>query len=162
MSKFCRSQEGFTLVELLVALAILGLVLVALGGLFTEGYAGAFQAGTKSAATAMAQEKMERLITAGCPRGPGGAAMVSEALGVHGPAGGGAWSGCLKKDCEGCFRGEEEGLQWTACIHGETLWAKAPGGEAFEVPGCLLRVRVFYQEGKDPLSFTAFVRGEGH
>ncbi|MBS4007794.1 MAG: prepilin-type N-terminal cleavage/methylation domain-containing protein [Clostridium sp.] len=52
-------EGGFSLVELLIALAVLSIAIFALTGLFTGSYSNIFAAGRKSQAIFRAQEAME-------------------------------------------------------------------------------------------------------
>ena len=62
MLRYLRNRGGFTLVEVLVAAAILVIVVVALSGLLLQGYRAMGKAGKKSENLHLAQEEMEAAI----------------------------------------------------------------------------------------------------
>jgi prepilin-type N-terminal cleavage/methylation domain-containing protein len=60
-----RREEGFTLVEVLVALAILSIIIMAFTTLFTSSFSGIFRAGRKSASLYEAQAVLDQVIDQG-------------------------------------------------------------------------------------------------
>ncbi|MGH7382721.1 MAG: type IV pilus modification PilV family protein, partial [Candidatus Methylomirabilales bacterium] len=56
-----KSAGGFSLVEVLIAAAILGVVLLAIAGLFSTGYSNVGAAGRRTKAVELAKQKMEQL-----------------------------------------------------------------------------------------------------
>lgn len=62
MLRYLRNRGGFTLVEVLVAAAILVIVVTALSGLLLQGYRSMNRAGKKSENLHHAQEEMEAAI----------------------------------------------------------------------------------------------------
>jgi prepilin-type N-terminal cleavage/methylation domain-containing protein len=60
-----QQKDGFTLVELLVAIAILMIAIFAFTTLFTTSFSGIFRAGRKSEALFTAQEELDNLIAEG-------------------------------------------------------------------------------------------------
>lgn len=65
MKKVIGASSGFTLVELLVALAILAIVAASFVGLYTTGVFGIARAGTRSHGINLSQEQLERSIQTG-------------------------------------------------------------------------------------------------
>ncbi len=63
MLRYLRNRKGFTLVEVLVAAAILVIVVAALSGLLLQGYRAMGKAGKKSENLHLAQEDMEAAIS---------------------------------------------------------------------------------------------------
>ncbi len=60
-----KKEEGFTLVEVLVAVSILTIIIFAFTTLFTTSFTGIFGAGRKSEALFKAQEEMDNAIAQG-------------------------------------------------------------------------------------------------
>lgn len=56
-----KSVGGFSLVEVLIAAAILGVVLLAIAGLFSTGYSNVGAAGRRTKAVELAKQKLEEL-----------------------------------------------------------------------------------------------------
>ena len=54
-----ESKKGITLIEILVTIAILGIIVVAFGGAFVNGYSTVFAMGNKTKAMVSAQEAMD-------------------------------------------------------------------------------------------------------
>ena len=65
MKRLLFNQDGFSLVEILVAFVILLIVITAVTPLFTTSYAGIFRAGRKSNALYQAQRDIESAINVG-------------------------------------------------------------------------------------------------
>jgi len=63
--KFVKNQEGFTLVEIIVALTILMIFLFSFMTLFTTSITGIFGAGEKTSALFTAQKDMDNAIDGG-------------------------------------------------------------------------------------------------
>jgi|GEM_PF-4324972 len=61
------SENGFTLVEIVISAAILAIVAVSLVALFTTGFGGIFRAGDKSVAHFLAQEELENMLAQNHP-----------------------------------------------------------------------------------------------
>lgn len=61
-SKIVKSQKGFTLIEVVVALAILVIIVFSFTIMFTSSFSGIFRAGHKSRALFEAQEEMDNKI----------------------------------------------------------------------------------------------------
>ncbi len=57
-----RGSHGFSLVELLIAVAVFAVALTVLIGLFTQSFQGVFSAGRKTEAQYMGQEAMENVL----------------------------------------------------------------------------------------------------
>lgn len=154
-------QGGFVLVEVLVAIAILGVLIVALSGLFASGYAGARLAGSRSEAVGLAHEKMERLAALDYSRGLDGRFEedLQQSFGLEGSLEGWARPGCCGEDGFGCLEGEEGEMRWEVCIAEETLEIGADDGTLYGVGGCRLEVRVFPPGGEHPAALFSFVRG---
>jgi len=62
---YLKKEEGFTLVEIIIALTILFIVIISFTILFTTGFSGIFGAGRKSEALYKAQEEMDNTIIRG-------------------------------------------------------------------------------------------------
>jgi len=60
--RFRDRKKGMTLVEIIVSIAILGIIAVAFLPVFTTGFSSVFHAGNKSEALYRAQQDMEGLI----------------------------------------------------------------------------------------------------
>ncbi|QEK12128.1 type II secretion system protein [Crassaminicella thermophila] len=60
--KFIRNKKGVTLVEIIVSIAILGIILTSITTLFSSTFTGVFSAGKKSKAIHKAQMEMEQYI----------------------------------------------------------------------------------------------------
>jgi prepilin-type N-terminal cleavage/methylation domain-containing protein len=56
-----KNTRGFSLIEVLIAAAILGVVLLAIAGLFSTGYSNVGSGGRRTKAVAMAKQKIEEL-----------------------------------------------------------------------------------------------------
>lgn len=56
------NEEGFTLIEVIIAITILMIVIFAFTTLYTTSFSGIFSAGRKSEALFLAQEAMDNLI----------------------------------------------------------------------------------------------------
>ncbi len=56
-----KDEKGYTLVELLLAVAVLGVIMVPFFGMFSAGNFNNFQAGNYSTAVNLAREKMESI-----------------------------------------------------------------------------------------------------
>jgi len=85
-----NSPCGYSFVELLVAVAILGLVAAPLFSLFNGSFASIFEAGIRSAAVNLAREKMETVkarsfeeVYAFYVTGPGSPAYIEEDISGH-------------------------------------------------------------------------------
>lgn len=63
--KHVKDEKGFTMVEVLIALAILVIIIAAFTALFTTGARGIFSAGRKSNALFEAQNEMDNFIAEG-------------------------------------------------------------------------------------------------
>jgi prepilin-type N-terminal cleavage/methylation domain-containing protein len=61
LTKFLRSERGYTFIELLVAITMLGIIIVPVAALFTTGYAGMVRAGRRTAASNLCREKIEEV-----------------------------------------------------------------------------------------------------
>lgn len=82
-----KQQEGFTLVEILVAIAIMMIVVFSFTLLFTSSFTWIFDAGDKSEALFKAQEKMDNKIAGGIITTDGEPMVVEflyESVTVHG------------------------------------------------------------------------------
>lgn len=55
-------QNGFTLIEIIVAMSVLAIVVVAFSTLFTTGFSGIFSAGDRSVAQYIGQEAAENIM----------------------------------------------------------------------------------------------------
>jgi len=64
---YLKKQEGFTLVEIIVALAILVIVVFSFTTLYSTTFSGIFRAGDKSKALFEAQDQMDTSISKGFP-----------------------------------------------------------------------------------------------
>jgi prepilin-type N-terminal cleavage/methylation domain-containing protein len=64
-SKIFKGKDGFTLIELMVAVTILVIVAAGFIGLFTTGFFGVASAGIKSKNITITQENLERKINVG-------------------------------------------------------------------------------------------------
>jgi prepilin-type N-terminal cleavage/methylation domain-containing protein len=67
--KFIKNNTGFTLVEVMVAFAILAIMIFAIINIFNLSYSGIFRAGRKSEALFYAQENMDNSIAGGIESG---------------------------------------------------------------------------------------------
>ncbi len=68
---FLKREEGFTLTEIMVALAVLTIIIFAFTTLFTSSFSGIFRAGRKSASLYAAQKEMDHKIAQGTDVSPG-------------------------------------------------------------------------------------------
>jgi len=63
--QWIKREEGFTLIEVIIALAIFAIIVMAFTGLITTSIQGIFGAGDKSVALFQAQEKIDNYIAEG-------------------------------------------------------------------------------------------------
>jgi len=63
--KYIKKTEGFTLIEIIIAMFIFMVILIAFTSLFTTSISGIFGAGDKSAALFKGQEMMDNIIEEG-------------------------------------------------------------------------------------------------
>lgn len=75
-----RNTAGFTLVEVLVAASILGVILLAVAGLFSTAYSNVGDGGRRTKAVALAKQKMEELRDGIFPPSTAGSPETIEAI----------------------------------------------------------------------------------
>ena len=75
-----KSAGGFSLVEVLIAAAILGVVLLAIAGLFSTGYSNVGAAGRRTKAVELAKQKMEQLRDGSFPPSTAGSPEIVEGI----------------------------------------------------------------------------------
>ena len=75
-----KSAGGFSLVEVLIAAAILGVVLLAIAGLFSTGYSNVGAAGRRTKALELAKQKMEQLRDGSFPPSTVGSPEIVEGI----------------------------------------------------------------------------------
>lgn len=132
--KHYTSENGLTLLEVVVCIALLSIVLLSFTNLFSSSIAALVQAGKTTQAAALAQEKMETLL--GC-----------------------SYDELIEKEAElngipVVLDGFED-FTYYHYITGDTLEL---GG--YQVNGLRLEVGIIQGEGKQLVKFTAFVHKE--
>ena len=83
MMNTLSQEKGFSLIEVLVALAILMISIFAFTTLFTTSFQGIFRAGHKSEAMFEAQEKIDQAIAAGTNSGADNISIVFNDLTIN-------------------------------------------------------------------------------
>ncbi|RJX28007.1 MAG: type II secretion system protein [Dethiobacter sp.] len=131
-------EDGFTLIEIAVTIAILGLVMITFGSFFTGSYVNVFAAGRKTQALNLAQEKMEELKSRGYH------SLGNEYL----------------EDKENYSFAEEypefgetQGFRREFRLQRESLMIKG-----YEAAGIKVEVSVSYQSNRRSVSLTSFIK----
>ena len=78
-----KNEEGFTLVEIILAFTLLVIMSAAIITMFTTGFSGVFRAGSKSEALFEAQNLMDNAIVGGSGETP---ALVTYEINFGGPS----------------------------------------------------------------------------
>ncbi|MDW7673463.1 MAG: prepilin-type N-terminal cleavage/methylation domain-containing protein [Bacillota bacterium] len=142
------NEKGFSLVEVIVAITILGIVIVSISGLYTGSFASVFAAGNKNQALRIAQQQLEKIY---------GAAELHGSSSVLGAGKEGTLAELLAGELPVEIVGDCNSLlaETTAdliriCIDREYVLT--------DVEGYLVRIAVFYQNGDKKVTISSFVK----
>jgi prepilin-type N-terminal cleavage/methylation domain-containing protein len=75
-----KNRAGFSLVEVVITAAILGVVLLAIAGLFSTGYSNVGSSGRRTKAVAFAKQKLEQLRDSSFPPSTAGSPEILESI----------------------------------------------------------------------------------
>jgi prepilin-type N-terminal cleavage/methylation domain-containing protein len=139
--KLLHNKKGFTLIEIVASVAILGIIAVAFFGVFTNGYTTVFKTGEKNNQMAIAASKMEELYTVNNVGLLDSAALNN----LLGPT-------TLTTDSS---------LLYTYPADGSIRFFRTAVTPLSDVDGYTVTIVVFYENGQKNVSLSSFFKEKG-